>query len=397
MDTKIDVLSVETSFEYITMSKLMHRHLHIIAIILIIQYSGISIFAINLRQAPPEPPPIPSDSSGAAGGTTDHVVPEYPLPPLPALSPPSTMPFAIFDQERSNGFTPPTETVIDSNKIEDQNKEQHTKKGAGLAFEAPPMLEMSGPSGPGFSNQHVLSSVDNFLLRKDSANPYCEFCKATIVQLDPSVKLDEKITCHFFPFSAHKTCHAVVKALHTIAEVKSIQKNGCVDRTSGMATIKQKCPPLVGCNIIKTKAGMPMCGTVVNGWGNLITDSATNNNPPFAPPPGLNAITGSTNKYCDMCRSIISVMHVHPTISPEKVCEFAVPSSQQEPCLKVQEPLRRSVVFKQIMKDGCIDTTDSSGALEQKKCSPYIACNLIGDVSGNAMCGTHRGIYGKLK
>ena len=35
--------------------------------------------------------------------------------------------------------------------------------------------------------------------------------------------------------------------------------------------------------------------------------------------------------------------------------------------------------------------------LEQKKCSPYIACNLIGDISGSAMCGTQRGILGKLK
>ena len=49
------------------------------------------------------------------------------------------------------------------------------------------------------------------------------------------------------------------------------------------------------------------------------------------------------------------------------------------------------------MKEGCIDTTDVNGPLEQKKCSPYIACNLIGDISGSVMCGTQRGILGKLK
>ena len=383
------------------MNKVIYQHLAVILVVILIQFYNNNVHAISLRQAPPEPPPIPTESddkeSSGKTSTTDYKIPTYPLPPVAALSPPSTMPFAIFDQEHSNGFTPPSQTITAANKVMEQNKQQHTKNGEGVAYEAPPLMEMSGPSGPAFSNRHTLHSVDNFLLRKDSVNPYCEYCKATMVKLQSNANFDEKLTCALFPFSGHKTCHAVVKSLKEMAEIKSIQTNGCVDRTSGMASIKKRCPPLVGCNIIKTNAGMPMCGSVVNGWGNLVTDSATNNNPPFAPPPAIDAITGSTNKYCDMCRSLISVYYEDDKIAPEKACQFAVPASQQEPCMKVQEPLKRNIVFKQIMKEGCIDTTDVNGPLEQKKCSPYIACNLIGDISGSVMCGTQRGILGKLK
>ena len=38
--------------------------------------------------------------------------------------------------------------------------------------------------------------------------------------------------------------------------------------------------------------------------------------------------------------------------------------------------------YLSVMADGCIDTTDVTGPLKQKFCSPYIACNLIGDAVG---------------
>ena len=361
-----------------------------------------TVGAINLRQAPPEPPPIPApggqlvDQKGSSAKSEQYIVPRYPVPPVPALSPPSTMPFAIFDQEHSNAFAPPAETVKSANKVVEQAEERKKAGQSPIAFQEPPTLEMSGPSGPAFRNRHTLHSVDNFLLRKDSANPYCEFCKATVVKLPTNPKFDEKQVCELFPFSSHKTCHKVVKSLSTVPELQKIAKNGCVDRTSGMARIRKTCPPLVACNIVGSKSGIPMCGTVMKGWGNLVKDTTTNNNPPYAPPPGLGSNTGSTNKYCDLCTSIMSVLSLDSKMSQQTVCDVAVPASLQEPCLYVQGPLKQNAVFKQVMADGCIDTTDASGPLKQKKCSPYIACNLIGDASGSVMCGTQNGIYGKL-
>eukprot|EP00944_MAST-04C_sp_MAST-4C-sp1_P004159 g4159.t1 len=358
-----------------------------------------TVGAIKLRQAPPEPPPIPAQAGDQKGGSVkseEYIIPQYPEPPVPALSPPSTMPFAIFDQEHSNAFEPPEQTVKSANKLVEQAEERKRQGQSPLEFQEPPLLEMSGPSGPAFRNRHTLHGEDNFLLRKDSANPYCEFCKATVVKLTTNPNFDEKQVCELFPFSSHKACHKVVKSLSSVPELKEIGNTGCVDRTSGMARIRKTCPPLVACNIIATKAGIPMCGTVMKGWGNLVKDTTANNNPPYAPPPGLGSITGSTNKYCDLCTSIMSVLSVDSKMSEQKVCDVAVPASLQEPCLYVQGPLKQNEVFKQVMADGCIDTTDVTGPLKQKFCSPYIACNLIGDASGSVMCGTQTGIYGKL-
>ena len=91
------------------MNKVIYQHLAVILVVILIQFYNNNVHAISLRQAPPEPPPIPTESddkeSSGKTSTTDYKIPTYPLPPVAALSPPSTMPFAIFDQEHSNGFT----------------------------------------------------------------------------------------------------------------------------------------------------------------------------------------------------------------------------------------------------------------------------------------------------
>ena len=294
------------------------------------------MFSVNGRRnkvAPgttraPTNPAQAGDQKGGSVKSEEYIIPQYPEPPVPALSPPSTMPFAIFDQEHSNAFEPPEQTVKSANKLVEQAEERKARTESPSVPRAA-FVRNSGPSGPAFRNRHTLHGEDNFLLRKDSANPYCEFCKATVVKLTTNPNFDEKQVCELFPFSSHKACHKVVKSLSSVPELKEIGNTGCVDRTSGMARIRKTCPPLVACNIIATKAGIPMCGTVMKGWGNLVKDTTANNNPPYAPPPGLGSITGSTNKYCDLCTSIMSVLSVDSKMSEQKVCDVAVPASLQ--------------------------------------------------------------------
>ena len=103
-----------------------------------------AVFSVNGRRnkvAPgtTEPPPIPAQAGDQKGGSVkseEYIIPQYPEPPVPALSPPSTMPFAIFDQEHSNAFEPPEQTVKSANKLVEQAEERKKQGQVPLAFKS---------------------------------------------------------------------------------------------------------------------------------------------------------------------------------------------------------------------------------------------------------------------
>ena len=128
----------------------------------------------HFSQAPPDPG-LPTESNAAAEPPAEkkadaiYVVPYYPLPPTPTLSPPSTMPFAYIDWEHENAFTPPSLTVLSASEA---GLEAGSEAPLGLAaddvlpYQAPPMPESES------GIQHVwrqhAGSGDN---RLDSVNP----------------------------------------------------------------------------------------------------------------------------------------------------------------------------------------------------------------------------------
>ena len=124
--------------------------------------------------------------------TDDYIIPQYPLPPRPAASPPSTMPFAVIETEHTNAFTPPSETV---NRFKAPGSYKGDKKPDGdgdgskglnqtarmgdIAYDEPPttrnMMPLTAlPPGTDAPNE----------LRKDSVNPYCNYCIAYMVSLN---------------------------------------------------------------------------------------------------------------------------------------------------------------------------------------------------------------------
>lgn len=391
----------------------------------------------NLPKVPVDPPQLEKDEKEKPMSVVDYEIPNYPLPPLPTASPPSTMPFANVDFSTINGFTPPSSEI---NSMETKGNTPTRGRASGvvgdkpynttvtspdnIAFEAPPLTADVGnnPIFPGLG-----TNFDALLLRKDSTNPYCEFCKSYMQQLNNAEKSDNVVieACRPLPFGNHKHCHQALAPFPSIKMFDRIAKLGCVDRTSGMARIREKCPPLVACNIVPSKSGAPMCGTVLRGWGTLprpesnpgsgsgsgsgsgmLTELpeetvAETVNPRFAAPPVMGAMIGSTNQYCDVCRSIVSVLAVggKTGIPASEACK-TVPLSQVTGCEAVQSLIQRSHIVQTALASGCIDKTLTGpllGEPQRPKCPPAITCNLISDVSGSPICGGVLEQYGQLK
>merc|ERR1719183_2137452 len=105
----------------------------------------------------------------------------------------------------------------------------------------------------------------------------------------------------------------------------------------------------------------------------------------------MGAMIGSTNQYCDVCRSIVSVLVVggKTGIPASEACK-TVPLSQVTGCEAVQSLIQRSHIVQTALASGCIDKTLTGpllGEPQRPKCPPAITCNLISDVSGSPICG----------
>ena len=364
----------------------------------------------NFPKSPVSPPQLPPKVD-VPPSEREYAIPKYPLPPAPTLSPPSTMPFANVDFSKENAFAPPS-VKIELAGLQPGDKEPYnstTGSPYGLMYEAPPLTKAVG-SKPIFPQL----SGDAVMLRKDSANPYCEYCKAFVDHLKVDGGDDAKAACRRLPLGTHRHCHRVIEAIAKQPVFKRLREEGCVDRTSGMARIRKDCPGLVGCNIVQSTSGSPMCGMVHRSWGTLVRKEEAKDgkkgeggnpppldiletvNPAYAPPPMVGAVGGSSNQYCDACRDIMTQLNKKKDSDGALACSM-VPLSQQTGCEAIQERIRRSPITKVMLESGCVDFSGPLGSAVLPVCPPAIACNLLPDVSGGPLCGATLGQYGELK
>ena len=333
---------------------------------------------------------------------SEYEIPQYPLPPRPASAPPPTMPFAVADTPRMNAFAPPSQHVNDFKVPGSYNGDKEKTKNPAstqlkpnartgdIAYDEPPTTRnivppTAAPPGPG--------SDGTFEMRKDSVNPYCNFCMAYMLSFSHGLPNP----CKAFPARSQEACKQVVAALSQQSEPARLV-NGCIDRTSVLAKVKgpKACPPIVACNLIKAGNGMPMCGVVANSWGawkDTNSDHLSTINPdplPNALPPGR--VSGASNPYCEICTFFMNLGGASMN-KVENIC-MLMADSQQTDCLAVGAELKRNEDVHKIAKEGCIDTT---GGVEKKvsPCPGTIACNLIRDTTKGPMCGGMLGEFGK--
>jgi hypothetical protein len=348
---------------------------------------------------PSEPHPVPKIPSGHSD---DYTIPQYPLPPRPAMSPPPTMPFAQIDFQHMNGFVPPHsmvgkvnpqatlregENTQDAQEADKASEPGSDIDGSNIPYEAPPITDAKSiGQTPGMDG--------TFELRKDSANPYCNFCIAFV-----NTNSVEG-ACKQFPDRSQENCQAIVSSLASNADMSLIKKDGCIDRTGPMAIVKKTCPGIVTCNLVKAGNGSPLCGTVFNSWGMYKQPnpsphpSAKNVEPaPYAPPPST--LSGSNNPYCEMCAVYMNAADADRT-NPTKLCE-SMSVSQQDQCLSVAKELRFNAKAKSIISKGCVDITGPKQSAVKTPCPGIVACNLMEDGSGGPMCGTALGQWGSTE
>lgn len=402
---------------------------------------------INIQRTPPpmakngigqHPPNIPTDPglppvSGSEVGSESqakiYIVPYYPLPPTPTISPPSTMPYAYIDWEHENAFTPPTLKITTSSEAGlDAGSEtplglageEASEAGVATPYQAPPMSESE--TGIKHVWRQRQGAGDN---RKDSVNPYCQYCKAFMSTV-MSGSADVDAACGNFPKTSQSTCKIVCKTLEMKEQAIVTLEKGCIDRTGEMPMIKgqKECPPLVACNLMEADNGTPLCGMVRGTWGEYrhvynaegklvdeqFADGNLNTKYPikkkdelfplgddvgFSPPPSLNVIPGASNPYCDLCQEIISILQKTPDSTVHDLCKM-VPSSLYTECMWVAKPLKVNPDALKIVEVGCKDHTGKK-IEEAKPCPNEIACNLIVDSTGGPMCGSYPGQWGSVE
>ena len=340
----------------------------------------------------PPDPGLPAGSEASSGGeSTIYIVPYYPLPPTPTISPPSTMPFAYIDWEHENAFTPPSLTIISASEAGlDAGSEspqglagdEASEAGVVLPYQAPPMSE-SETGVKSQWRQHA-GSGDN---RKDSVNPYCQYCKAFMATVMAG-SADVDGACANFPKTSQATCKVVGKTLEMKEQAIVTLEKGCIDRTGEMPVQKgqKECPPLVACNLMEADNGTPLCGMVRGTWGEFrhvynangqivedqYEDGNLNTKYPvrdrnkkfplgddvaFSPPPELNVIPGASNPYCDLCQDIMSVLQKTPEATPHDACKL-VPASLYTECMWVSKPLKKNpdaLKIIEVSDGGCWD------------------------------------------
>jgi hypothetical protein len=285
------------------------------------------------------------------------------------------MPFAYIDWEHENAFTPPSLTIssaseagLDAGSESPQGLagEEASEAGVVLPYQAPPMSE----SETGFKSQwrQHAGSGDN---RKDSVNPYCQYCKAFMATVMAG-SADVDGACANFPKTSQATCKVVGKTMEMKEQAIVTLEKGCIDRTGEMPVEKgqKECPPLVACNLMEADNGTPLCGMVLGTWGEFrhvynangqiveeqYEDGNLNTKYPvrdrnekfplgddvaFSPPPELNVIPGASNPYCDLCQDIMSVLQKTPESTPHDACKL-VPASLYTECMWVSKPLKKN-------------------------------------------------------
>jgi hypothetical protein len=388
-----------------------------------------------VNNAPPDPG-VASEAAasevGAEAGNIDYQLPYYPLPPTPTLAPPPTMPFAKIDWPHENAFTPPSLTIksaseaglesgLEAGNLFGEAGQEASEAGWNVPFEAPPLSE-SETGDKNVYRQHQ-GAGDN---RKDSVNPYCQYCQA-FMRTVVSGGANKDDACARFPKTSQATCKTVGATLELKDQAVTTLMKGCIDRTGEMPIIKgeNECPPLVACNLMEADNGTPLCGMVRGTWGsfrvlknaegkpideqfpdgNLDTKyplRQRNNDFPnpdslsaYAPPPGLGAIPGASNPYCEVCMEVISVMQAKPESTVHDMCKL-MPQSMYTECMWVAKPLKSNPDAKKIVETGCKDHTGKEIA-DAKPCPGEIACNLIEDSTGGPLCGTYPGQWGSVE
>ena len=341
---------------------------------------------------PPDPGlPIGIASGSEAGGESAiYVVPYYPLPPTPTVSPPPTMPYAYIDWEHENAFTPPSLKIESSSEagLEAGSEaplglagEEASEAGIALPYQAPPMSESE--TGVKHAWRQHAGAGDN---RKDSVNPYCQYCKAFMgTVMSGSANVDA--ACANFPKTSQATCKIVCKTLEMKEQAIVTLEKGCIDRTGEMPMVKgqKECPPLVACNLMEADNGTPLCGMVRGTWGEyrhvynaegkLINEQHADGNLDtkyplkkrddifplgddvgFSPPPSLNVIPGASNPYCDLCQEIMSILQKTPESTVHDTCKM-VPASLYTECMWVAKPLKVNPDALKVIEVGCKDHT----------------------------------------
>lgn len=359
-------------------------------------------------QVPVDPPPLPSGSEMEEL----YRVPVYPLPPTPTQSPPPTMPYAVIDWEHQNAFVPPSKSIGMTYEEAEAGFETgwpHDKrKGTGgdtrmasgsettpKEFEQPPLAKPR--ANPDMDKRLVW--IDQLMKRKDSLNPYCDFCASGFnVMNEKGDSASEDDMCKLQPSAFKGPCKVVAGTLKGHSFVKAMIAKGCIDKTGEMPQIKlaKKCPGLVACNVISSESNVPMCGMRVGGWGDLLPDGTheptyfhdfhdVSNG--FDPPPQVGA-HNTPNPYCGLCVEIFNALAAKKEATATEVCQWQ-PWSTHDQCMMLVPLLKANADFKGIAKDGCVDfTTNAAGAQKGAgECSGLVACNAIRGQDAFPMCG----------
>ena len=387
------------------------------------------------NNAPPDPgvaSEAVASEVGAEAGNIDYQIPYYPLPPTPTLAPPPTMPFAKIDWPHENAFTPPSleiqstaeagmEAGLEAGNLFGKSGEEASEAGWNVPYEAPPMSE-SETGKKDVWRQHA-GAGDK---RKDSVNPYCQYCQAYMgTVMKGGANADE--ACQRFPKTSQATCKTVAATLELKDQAQTVLMKGCIDRTGEMPIIKgeNECPPLVACNLMEADNGTPLCGLVRGTWGSFrilkdkdgrpINEQFPDGNidggyplrkrdgdwpsqdslSAYSPPPGLGAIEGASNPYCEVCMEAIHYMQKEPESTVHDLCKL-MPQSMYTDCMWVAKPLKTNPDAKKIVESGCKDHTGKEIS-DAKPCPGEIACNLIEDGTGGPLCGSYPGQWGSVE
>ena len=211
-------------------------------------------------------------------------------------------------------------------------------------------------------------------------------------------------------------CEHVQTILNQQTDFVSLRVDGCVDKTGPTPVehmpgpVEQRCAPLLGCNIIPSDSGYPMCGERLRAWGDYLPEKAASRKinpqqpvtlqaPNFAPPPFLGAYEG--NPYCEICAAIMNDLKVNdfvdkPKIGREEaeiVCN-SLPNSMKYVCADFVPKLVASPGFKDIVENGCVDVTKDAKGEAATPCPGLVACNAIASKGGRPMCGQMIGEWG---
>jgi len=362
-------------------------------------------------------------------------IPQYPLPPSPQSAPPPVMPFANLDLTESTvmGISPPVSTISAPGQEDDGGESAGGGEGegeeggpappglenddvmdgsVGIPFESPPMkkddaVKYGGEEAPGGSG--VLGVDPKVFNRKDSPNTYCNYCLAAFgADIFTS-------GCASLPKRLQAMCEHVQTILNQQTDFVNLRVTGCVDKTGPVPVehmpgpVEQRCPPLIGCNIIPSDSGYPMCGERLRAWGDFLPDVASSRKirpdmpdvfqgPNFAPPPFLGAYEG--NPYCELCSTIMNDLKVGDLQKDkigreqaELVCN-ALPMSMRAVCADFVPKLVASPGFTDVVENGCVDVTKSAKGEALTPCPGLVACNAIASKGGRPMCGQMVGEWG---